>query len=75
MDERFASWRRRYPAGPGERVTGQPDRPAGWDNDMATLVRARARALEQAVCAAAGVQPGDVRRLRWSRQALRTATA
>jgi hypothetical protein len=75
MDERFASWRRRYPAGPGERVTGQPGRLAGWDDDLATLVHARARALELAVCAAAGAQPGDVRRLRWSRQALRTAAA
>ena len=83
MDERFASWRRRYPSGPGERVTerrgegvtGRPGDPAGWDDDLAALVRARARALELDVCGAAAVQPGDVRRLRWSRRALRAARA
>jgi hypothetical protein len=56
MDARFASWRRRYPA--------------GWDDDVAALVASRARELERVVCEAAGVAPGEVRRLRWSRRAL-----
>ncbi len=56
MDARFASWRRRYPA--------------GWDNDIAALVAMRARELERVVCEAAGVAPADVRRLRWSGRAL-----
>jgi len=56
MDARFACWRRRYPG--------------GWDDEVATLVTARATALERAVCDAAGVAPGDVRRLRWSRRAI-----
>jgi hypothetical protein len=62
MAARFASWHRRYPAGR-----------SGWNADVAALVLARAGALERDVCAAAGVDPGDVRRLRWSRRALREA--
>ncbi len=76
MEVRFASWRRRYPAGPSEHVTsGQDDPPngTGWDHDVAALVRRRAEALELDVCAAAGVRPGEVARLRWSRRALRAA--
>ena len=61
MDERFASWARRYPG--------------GWDDDVAARVRARAGDLERGVCAAAGVTPAGVRRLRWSRRALRGAAA
>jgi hypothetical protein len=60
MDTRFASWRRRYPAGPRE---GGGD---GWDDETASLVRSRADALERDVCVAAGVRPDEVRRLRWS---------
>ena len=67
MDERFASWRRRYPSGPEEQHG------LGWGDDVATLVETRARALEADVCAAAGVVPAEVRRLRWSRHALRAA--
>lgn len=77
MDERFASWRRRYPTGPGEHVRprgGGPTGP-GWDDDVAALVDARSRDLERAVCALAGVAPREVRRLRWSRRALREAAA
>jgi hypothetical protein len=59
MDVRFASWRRRYPD--------------GWDAETDSRVRARAAALEADVCALAGVAPGDVRRLRWSRRALADA--
>ena len=61
MDERFASWTQRYPG--------------GWDDDVAARVRTRAGDLERGVCAAAGVTPADVRRLRWSRRALREAAA
>ena len=60
MDERFASWRRRYPSGPG-------------DDAVAALVFERARRLERDVCTLAGVGPAQVRRLRWSRRALREA--
>jgi hypothetical protein len=61
MEERFASWRRRYPG--------------TWGAGVVALVEARARDLERDVCFAAGVSPGEVRRLRWSRRALRSATA
>jgi hypothetical protein len=61
MSERFASWRLRYPSG------------SGWDDAAAALVWTRALELERVVCAAAGVTPGDVRRLRWSRRALDAA--
>lgn len=90
MDERFASWRRRYPSGPGEQITrgsaapsataaasaaaGTATRPptgSGWDDEAAALVETRARELERDVCAAAAVSPADVRRLSWSRRALR----
>lgn len=80
MDARFASWRRRYPAGPRDvnaatarRSSGTEPGPRGdgWGNGVAELVEDRARRLEAEVCAAAGVAPGEVRRLRWSRRALR----
>jgi HD superfamily phosphodiesterase len=60
MDERFASWRRRYPT--------------GWSAAEAAAATARARRLETAVCAAAEVTPDEVRRLRWTGPALRAAT-
>jgi HD domain len=61
MAERFASWHRRYPTGE-------------WSDDVAWhLVETRARELERVVCAAAGVDPSEVRRLRWARRALREA--
>ena len=59
MAERFAGWRRRYPTGSGRTA------------DMTGLVEARAAELERVVCAAAGVGPADVGRLRWSRRVLR----
>jgi hypothetical protein len=85
MDARFASWRRRYPAGPAEHAAPAShggDRPRadapptgrGWDDEVSALVLARARELERRVCAAAGVRPDEVRRLRWSRRAIATAT-
>ena len=76
MDERFDSWRRRYPTGPGEHVrprsSGGPTG-SGWDDGTAALVAARARELEREVCALADAAPEDVARLRWSRRALREA--
>jgi len=77
MDERFASWRRRYPTGPGAHVHAQGIGPTGtgWDDGVALLVEARARALEAEVCGLAGVRPAEVGRLRWSRRALRKAAA
>jgi hypothetical protein len=59
MDERFASWRRRYPD--------------GWSASEAAAATARARRLEDGVCAAAGVAPIAVRRLRWTGSALHRA--
>jgi putative nucleotidyltransferase with HDIG domain len=59
MDDRFASWNRRYPD--------------SWDEAVLTKITDRARNLEREVCVAAGVSPEQVRRLRWSRRALREA--
>jgi hypothetical protein len=73
IEARFADWHRRYPSGPGEHVAGSRPRAGAWNDDVAALVVARAQALELDVCSAAGVDPGDVRRLRWSRRALREA--
>lgn len=61
MDDRFRSWRRRYPS--------------GWDDETARRVRERAVRLEGDVCAAAGVAPDEVRRLRWTGAAFRAARA
>ncbi len=60
MDERFAGWLRRH---------------GSIDPVVAGRVRARAERLESDVCAAAGVQPGEVGRLRWTSAALRAARA
>jgi hypothetical protein len=69
MDARFASWRRRYP-----RIeTGGS--PVGWADAEMRAARARADRLERDVCAAAGVTPAEVRRLRWTGSALRAARA
>ena len=67
MDARFASWRRRYPRIDHER------RAVGWDETELRAVKARAERLEADVCRAAGVAPGDVRRLAWTGPALRAA--
>ena len=77
MDDRFGSWRRRYPSGPGEPVLGNDDRPPsgpGWADEVAARVEARAGALAREICGAAGVRPSGVRRVRWSRRAIREAT-
>jgi predicted nucleic acid-binding protein len=65
LDERFASWRRRYPDGPSS---------GGWDDATSRHVRARADALERRVCELAGVRASEVRRLAWTGRALRVAT-
>lgn len=63
LDARFASWRRRYP----------PDPRGVWrDADMAAVQRRAAR-LEADVCRAAGIEPTQVRRLRWTGRALEAA--
>jgi HD superfamily phosphodiesterase len=72
MAARFASWRRRYPPGSGRHVARTGG--TAWTEATMALVEDRARALEDEVCAAAGVCPEQVRRLRWSRPALRRVT-
>jgi len=57
MDARFASWQRRYPT--------------AWSDADRRAVRARAERLEADVCRAAGVEPAGVRRLAWTRAAIR----
>ena len=69
MDERFASWRRRYP----NLTSGDRQSRAGTTR-TASRPRPRAR-LEADVCQAAGVAPADVRRLAWTGDALRAAAA
>ena len=59
MEARFASWERRYPE--------------GWSAEDRRTVRARAQGLERDVCAAAGVRPEEVGRLRWTSVALHEA--
>jgi hypothetical protein len=66
MDERFASWSRRYPDGPGSEETP-------WSGDLARDVRARAARLEAEVCRAADIAPGDVGREPWTAKALQAA--
>ena len=58
------------PAGPRTPVRNgdRSLRGDGWSDEVALLVAARAQALEREVCALAGVTPGQVRRLRWSRR-------
>jgi HD domain len=71
MAARFARWRRKYPPGSEGRV--QRTGSAPWTEESFALAESRARDLERGVCEAAGVAPEDVRRLRWSRRALREA--
>jgi len=67
MDERFATWRRRYPR------LARDGRTVVWE--VADLLAARDRAdrLEADVCRAAGVAPAEVRRLAWTGAALQAA--
>ena len=61
LDARLRSWDRRYPG--------------GWSGDLRGLVRRHAERLEAGICAAAGVDPAEVRRLAWTGAALRAAAA
>ena len=69
MDARFARWRRKYPPGSGKTVRRGGG--SAWTEDTFELAERRARELERLVCAAAGIRPDQVQRLRWSRRALR----
>jgi HD superfamily phosphodiesterase len=62
MDRRFAGWRRRHPAS------------SLADRERVAAIRARADELERQVCAAAGVEPQRIRRLRWARSAVTAVT-
>lgn len=59
MGARFADWQRRYRG--------------GWSASDDRRARARADALERAVCARAGVDPAALRRLGWTGRALASA--
>lgn len=75
MDQRFGSWRRRYPVTPrtAEEALGKPAAPkrAAWTDDEVERIHERARDLEREICSAADIEPMDVGRLRWSRRDLR----
>jgi hypothetical protein len=68
MDDRFASWRRRYPP-------SAPGHDGAWDDATFASVRRRAERLETDVCRAAGVAPEAVRRLGWTGAAMVAARA
>lgn len=61
MATRFAGWARRY---------GDED---GWSPEERDRAWTRAVELEARVCGAAGCEPGDVRRLGWTGDALHAA--
>ena len=63
MATRFAIWRRKYPVAP----VGSAD---PWSEDRVAGIAERAARLESDVCAAAGIEPTAVRRLRWTDRAL-----
>jgi hypothetical protein len=70
MNDRFASWERRYP--PAERAA----RARGtWSAATLEEVRARAAELECRVCELASVAPGDVHRLAWTGRAIASVRA
>ena len=77
MDQRFGSWRSRYPVTPAEALAGdgdaRPPKRAAWTDEEVARIFERARDLELEVCRAAGVEPLEVHRLRWSRHNLREA--
>jgi hypothetical protein len=70
---RFASWQRRYPPATTAARHAQGGRTEVWDAATFDAVRARAARLEADVCRAAGIAPGDVRRLAWTGAAIRSA--
>jgi putative nucleotidyltransferase with HDIG domain len=65
MAERFRSWSRRYP--PAERI-GKTR--GSWTAETVELVLLRSEEIERRVCEMAGVKPADVRRLRWTTEAM-----
>jgi len=68
MDERFASWERRYPpAARAGRARGT------WTAETLENVRRRAEELERRVCELAEAAPGDVHRLEWTGRAISAA--
>ena len=68
MAARFASWERRYPPpARAGRARGE------WTSETLVAVWRRAETLELRVCELAGVTPEEVRRLPWTRRALRAA--
>jgi hypothetical protein len=77
MEQRFGSWRRRYPITPAEARAGEgdprPPKRAAWTDEEVARIQSRAEELELEVCRAAGIEPPDVHRLRWSRRSLREA--
>ena len=68
MAARFESWERRYP--PAERAARTR---GSWTAATLVEVRARAEELERRVCRLAGVEPAEVRRLRWTAGAIAAA--
>jgi hypothetical protein len=77
MEERFGGWRRRHPVTSADVLAGErgmrPPKRAAWTDEEVTRIHARAVELEHEVCRAAGVEPLEVHRLRWSRRNLREA--
>jgi hypothetical protein len=69
MATRFGRWRRRH-----SRVLTN-DHAEGWDEYELRTIWMRMLRLERDVCRAAGVEPDDVARLRWTSAALREARA
>jgi hypothetical protein len=67
MDARFERWRQRHSRVVVDGVA------TGWDEAELRTIRSRAGRLERDVCRAAGIEPADVRRLRWTSLALRAA--
>jgi predicted hydrolase (HD superfamily) len=74
MDQRFGAWRRDYPvvvpAGT-DRAGRRPPKRAAWTDEEVERIQERARELELEICGAAGIEPLEVDRLRWSRRSLR----
>jgi hypothetical protein len=67
MAVRFDRWRRRHSRAVAD------GHAAGWDASEMRTIWLRASRLEHDVCRAAGVEPADVGRLRWTGAALRAA--
>jgi putative nucleotidyltransferase with HDIG domain len=68
MEDRFASWERRYP--PAERAARAR---GNWTRETIDEVRGRSREIERRVCEMAGVEPDEVVRLRWTSAAFKAA--